>query len=364
MTVDRHRLRLVHDQRHDDRLRLADLAHARLERRHGGRRRPQRLHQRDVHLAADAPVRVRGRRLRARASTRYLNGTISVQVMTHEVGHNFGLGHANARNCTVGGTRVTIAADASCTTQDYADPFSHDGQQRAAPQPRLAARRARLARARRRRSIGSPGNTYTIAPYFGTGRRQARPRPARRRHLLRPRRPHPVRRASTPSPPGRRPCRGVTIRHRHGHRQPDRLAQGDRAARHDAGDDRPQGRAAARRQDDDRPGLDDLVHDACRSARPASSSGSGRGSRPRRPGSLSGTATDAPSARLDLVAPRPTTSPSAGYRVSRDGARGRVACRRRHDLDRHAASRSARPTPTRSRPSTRRATSARRRAPP
>ena len=26
-----------------------------------------------------------------------MNGTISVQVMTHELGHNFGLGHATRR---------------------------------------------------------------------------------------------------------------------------------------------------------------------------------------------------------------------------------------------------------------------------
>ena len=81
----------------------------------------------------------------SRASTSYLNGTTSVQVMTHEVGHNFGLGHANARTCMV----ERHASDdrtppPSCTTQDYADPFSDDGQQRPPARPRVPAGRARL----------------------------------------------------------------------------------------------------------------------------------------------------------------------------------------------------------------------------
>ena len=62
-------LRLVHDQRDDHRLRLADVAHARLERGDRGRSQPERVHERDVHLAADGRVRVRGGRLRAGGAT-------------------------------------------------------------------------------------------------------------------------------------------------------------------------------------------------------------------------------------------------------------------------------------------------------
>ena len=98
----------------------------------------------------------------------YINGTLSVQVMTHEVGHNFGLGHANARNCVVGGTRVTIAADASCTTQTYADPFSTMGNN--ALRHNHGSQLGELGWLdASQKVVGTPGNTYTISPYLGTG---------------------------------------------------------------------------------------------------------------------------------------------------------------------------------------------------
>ena len=98
----------------------------------------------------------------------YLNGTISTQVMAHEVGHNLGLAHANARSCTVDGTRVTIAANGDCTTQGYADPFSVMGN--------VALRHDHGSQlgelgwlSPSQKVVGSPGHTYTIAPYFGSG---------------------------------------------------------------------------------------------------------------------------------------------------------------------------------------------------
>ena len=75
----------------------------------------------------------------------YLNGTLSVQVMTHEVGHNFGISHSNARDCVVGGSRTWLAATDELHDEGLRGPVLDDGQQRAAPQPRLAPRRARLA---------------------------------------------------------------------------------------------------------------------------------------------------------------------------------------------------------------------------
>ncbi len=75
----------------------------------------------------------------------YLNGNISVQVMTHELGHNFGLGHSNADNCVVNGTRVMIAAPTDCDQRQLRGSVLHHGQQRAPPQPRVAPGRARLA---------------------------------------------------------------------------------------------------------------------------------------------------------------------------------------------------------------------------
>ena len=96
----------------------------------------------------------------------YLNGTTSVQVMTHELGHNLGLSHANARNCTVGGTRVTIASAANCTTQTYADPFSTMGNN--ALRHNHGSQLGELGWLEASEKVaGAPGNTYTLTPYFG-----------------------------------------------------------------------------------------------------------------------------------------------------------------------------------------------------
>jgi chitodextrinase len=98
----------------------------------------------------------------------YINGYLDVQVMAHEVGHNLGLGHANARNCIVSGTRVTIAADASCSTQAYADPFSTMGNK--APRHNHGSQLGELGWLDAAQKVaGTPGNSYTISPYFGTG---------------------------------------------------------------------------------------------------------------------------------------------------------------------------------------------------
>jgi hypothetical protein len=53
----------------------------------------------------------------------WINGFISLRVMGHELGHNFGVHHANAWECNAGG-RVSLAADTSCATTEYGDPFS------------------------------------------------------------------------------------------------------------------------------------------------------------------------------------------------------------------------------------------------
>ena len=96
----------------------------------------------------------------------YINGTLSVQVMTHELGHNFGLAHANAANCVVNGTRVMIAATSSCTTVGYADPFSTMGNN--ALRHNHASHLGELGwLSASEKVVGVPGNTYTITPYFG-----------------------------------------------------------------------------------------------------------------------------------------------------------------------------------------------------
>lgn len=57
----------------------------------------------------------------------WLNGTsgMSLHVMAHELGHNFGTDHANSYACTESGVRVSLAANpASCTSTEYGDPWS------------------------------------------------------------------------------------------------------------------------------------------------------------------------------------------------------------------------------------------------
>jgi hypothetical protein len=57
----------------------------------------------------------------------WLNGTggMSLRTMGHELGHNFATHHASTMNCTEGGVRVTLSANAAnCTSVEYGDPFS------------------------------------------------------------------------------------------------------------------------------------------------------------------------------------------------------------------------------------------------
>jgi chitodextrinase len=95
-----------------------------------------------------------------------LNGTSSVQVMTHEAGHNFGLGHANGYDCTSGGARVAIAATGSCTVNPYADPFSTMGNN--ALRHNQGSQLGELGwLTDAEKVVGTPGHSYTITSYLG-----------------------------------------------------------------------------------------------------------------------------------------------------------------------------------------------------
>jgi chitodextrinase len=97
-----------------------------------------------------------------------LDGNYSVQVMTHELGHNWGLGHANALHCTSSSTKVAIAAPSACTSGAYQDPFSTMGNN--ALRHDHAAELGELGFLTSSEKVtGAPGNTYTIAPWFGSG---------------------------------------------------------------------------------------------------------------------------------------------------------------------------------------------------
>lgn len=52
----------------------------------------------------------------------FLNGTIAVDVIAHELGHNLGAHHASAANC-VDGAGARVAFSTSCTFSEYGDPF-------------------------------------------------------------------------------------------------------------------------------------------------------------------------------------------------------------------------------------------------
>jgi hypothetical protein len=60
----------------------------------------------------------------------WLNGpsSMSLHTMAHELGHNFGTHHASALSCAENGVRVAISA--TCTTNEYGDPFSVMGSAR------------------------------------------------------------------------------------------------------------------------------------------------------------------------------------------------------------------------------------------
>jgi hypothetical protein len=52
----------------------------------------------------------------------FMNGTLSVKVIAHELGHNLGAHHASALSCT-DATGSRVAFSATCTQSEYGDPF-------------------------------------------------------------------------------------------------------------------------------------------------------------------------------------------------------------------------------------------------
>ena len=132
-----------------------------------------------------------------------LNGNYSVQVTTHELGHNWGLGHANALYCTSGSTRVAIAATSACESKAYQDPYSTMGNN--ALRHNHGSQLGELGLLSASQKVtGRPRQHLHDRARTSAAAGQARPRAPRRRHVHRPRLPAPRTAASTRSRPARR----------------------------------------------------------------------------------------------------------------------------------------------------------------
>ena len=52
----------------------------------------------------------------------WINGSMTLRTLSHELGHNLGAHHASSLSCTEGGARVALSS--TCAQSEYGDPFS------------------------------------------------------------------------------------------------------------------------------------------------------------------------------------------------------------------------------------------------
>jgi chitodextrinase len=96
----------------------------------------------------------------------WLNGpsAMTLQEMSHELGHNFGLDHASSYVCTENGVRVALSANpANCTIGDYGDPFSVMGAGKHYGQTNFARGVLGWLSAANTRTVTASGD-YALAP--------------------------------------------------------------------------------------------------------------------------------------------------------------------------------------------------------
>lgn len=97
----------------------------------------------------------------------WINGAMSLRVVGHELGHNFGVHHASTLSCTAGGVRSTFGS--SCSQSEYGDPFTIMGS--ASTRHHVNWHRSQLGWAGDVQTITATGSyTLAAAPMSGTPR--------------------------------------------------------------------------------------------------------------------------------------------------------------------------------------------------
>jgi chitodextrinase len=91
----------------------------------------------------------------------WINGSFTVPVVSHELGHNLGVHHASSIACTQNGAPVTLSS--TCTTYEYGDPFSVMGQASNSARPMHDLQRGQIGWLPELITLAMSG-TYTVAP--------------------------------------------------------------------------------------------------------------------------------------------------------------------------------------------------------
>jgi chitodextrinase len=96
----------------------------------------------------------------------WINGSMTLRTLSHELGHNLGAHHASSLSCTEGGARVALSS--TCTQSEYGDPFSVMG---ASTRHQHTWHRAQIGWLADTSTVTASG-TYTLAaaPYAASPR--------------------------------------------------------------------------------------------------------------------------------------------------------------------------------------------------
>jgi chitodextrinase len=94
----------------------------------------------------------------------WINGAMSLRVVSHEVSHNLGVHHASTLACTNGGVAATFGS--SCTESEYGDPFTVMGS--ASTRHHVNWHRAQLGWATDVQTV-TTGGSYLLNPAELTG---------------------------------------------------------------------------------------------------------------------------------------------------------------------------------------------------